>query len=269
MVAHAKTLLFLLLCIGLFAGCTSTAERRSTERSDHSLAGLLYQSEQSFVTRQASGDPRGMAEAAKDRLRIIQQIDQASLATANVQTRRQQSMRRQSLLASVQDMRETAEETAKDDPAALAYIARLFPADTIAQSGDFSNLKGMIGNRREVKMTIGLEVDATIAPDATETLRLPVAGTKGTTIYVQPTGHPQIENRVDLSMRVTRNPVEAGGIRDMCTSRAQHGRLPCYVPPGEHTEIEITLENHDTKQVHVLIFVSGNAESVAAALVNK
>ncbi|MEM9015193.1 MAG: hypothetical protein AAGB02_08820 [Pseudomonadota bacterium] len=122
-----------------------------------------------------------------------------------------------------------------------------------------------MGKPRKVEMTIGLEMDATLLPGRPDTVRLPVDPTVGATIYVQPVG-ADLETPVDLSLTVT--PVVRGAVAGeaACRVRANHGRLPCFVRAGDYAEIEVRLQNHGARKVAVLVFVSGDKTSVAAAL---
>jgi len=258
-------MLILPLLVGLFAGCATRQVGPSIIHDDSSIASTLFSIEQQFEERKTAGDAVGMARAAKARLELLKLIaPSASLGRIEDQSRG--SMRQEAIETGAFEMVRAARALAQNDPDTLSRIERIFPQEQMAQSGGLGDFSGLIGERRAVKVTIGLEIDATLAPNAPEHLQLPVDGAEGTTIFVQPVGRLYAEMPTELSMRVKRMPTTPDTTKTACSPRAKQGRLSCYVAPGDHSGVEIWLTNHSRFRVPVLIFVSGNAAGVTSAL---
>ncbi len=233
---------------------------------DRSLASALFQSETEFINREAAADAYGMARAARARLELIEQIAANAALDGDDRNDQSRDRRTETLLASVRDMLALANLLAANDPETLARIERLFPSSRTAQGGGVDGFSGLIGKRRAVKVTFGLELEATLEAQAEERVRLPVNSREGTTIYVQPTGHRYLETTADMAMKVMRRSNDSEEWKTVDCPQTSAARLPCYVPAGDHSEIEIHLVNRGERTVQALIFVSGNAESVAASL---
>jgi len=261
-------MLILPLLVGLLAGCANRQVDTRISHDDFSIASTLLSIEQQFEERKSAGDAVGMARAAKARLEVLDVIA-ASDAVEGGEGQLPVLRRQEAIETGALEMVSAARALARDNPGTLSRIERLFPPEQIAQSGGLGSFSGLIGERRAVKVTIGLEIDATLEPNVPERLQLPVDGTEGTTIYVQPIGRQYAEMPTELSMRVKRLPVAPDTDESVCAPRTKQGRLSCYVAPGEHTEVEITLTNHNHFRVPVLIFMSGNATSVTAALMQE
>ena len=260
-------ILAVVLLSAMCAACTSGAQSSpSQQSSDRSLASVLYASESAFAHSQDDGDAIGMARAARERLGIIVQLQNLAPFADDLSPEAQQAFAREdALLGSARSMLEAAKRAADGNPDIQAKIDRMFPSVAAQQSGSDSPFSGIIGSPRKVELTIGLEMDARLEPSYPDVMRLPVAAATGTTIYVQPAG--TFANRqVDLQLTVT--PFTNGDSLESlaCDRRETHGRLHCFLAPGSHDGVEIKLENHGQETVPVLIFVSGNATSVAAAL---
>ena len=258
-------MLILPLLVGLFAGCATRQVGTSIIHDDSSIASTLFSIERQFEERKTAGDAFGMARAAKARLELLDLINQPG-AVEGIEGQSQMSRRREAIESGAFEMVRAAKVLAQNDPDTLSRIERIFPQEQTAQSGGLGDFSGLIGERRAVKVTIGLEIDATLEPNAPEHLQLPVDGEKGTTIFVQPVGRLYAEMPTELSMRVKRTPITPDATKSACSPRAKQGRLSCYVPPGDHAGVEIWLTNHSRIRVPVLIFVSGNAASVTTAL---
>jgi len=258
-------MLILPLLVGLLAGCATHQVGTSIAHDGSSIASTLFFIEQQFDERKAAGDAVGMARAARTRLEVVDLIEPSG-AAEGIEGQSHESRRREAIETGAFEMVTAARALARDDPDALSRIERLFPQEHLAQSGRLGDFKGLIGKRRAVKVTIGLEIDATLAPNTPERLQLPVDGAEGTTIFVQPVGQVYAEMPTELSMRVKRLPTAPDATKPVCSPRAKQGRLSCYVAPGEHASVEISLTNHSRVPVPVLIFVSGNAASVTTAL---
>ncbi|MCR9193334.1 MAG: hypothetical protein NXH88_01305 [Hyphomonas sp.] len=260
-----RTLLILPLLVGLFAGCATRQVGTSIIHDDSSIASALFSIEQQFEERKTAGDAFGMARAAKERLELLDLI-KPSDAIGAIEDQSILSMRRDAIESGAFEMVRAARALAQNDPDTLSRIESIFPQEQTAQSGGLGDFSGLIGERRAVKVTIGLEIDATLEPSAPEHLKLPVDGEEGTTIFVQPVGRHYAEMPTELSMRVNRMPITPDTTKTACSARAKQGRLSCYVAPGDHTGVEIWLTNHSRFRVPVLIFISGNAASVTTAL---
>jgi len=258
-------MLILPLLIGLIAGCATYQDSNGKAQDDLSIANALLSIEQQFEARKSAGDAIGMARAAKERLELLELI-RPSGSIGSIEDQSRGLRRHEAIETGALEMVKAAKVLAREDPDMLSRIERLFPEQQTAQSGGLGDFSGLIGERRAVKVTIGLEVDATLEPNEPERLELPVDGMEGTTIYVQPVGRQYAEMPTELSMRVKRLPVGPDPTKTVCARRADYGRLSCYVAPSEHTSVEITLTNHNSFRVPVLIFVSGNAASVTTAL---
>ena len=258
-------MLILPLLVGLFAGCATRQVGTSIIHDDSSLASTLFSIEQQFEERKTAGDALGMARAAKARLELLDLINQPG-AVEGIEGQSQNLRRREAIETGAFEMVRAARAVAQNDPDTLSRIERIFPQEQTAQSSGLGDFSGLIGERRAVKVTIGLEIDATLEPNAPEHLQLPVDGAEGTTIFVQPVGRLYAEMPTELSMRVKRTPITADATKTACSPRAKQGRLSCYVPPGDHAGVEVWLTNHSRFRVPVLIFVSGNAASVTTAL---
>jgi len=207
-----------------------------------------------------------MAKAARDRLEIVERLKRLSPEIDEMSPEAQQAYHRErAILDSARAMLAAAKLTADGDSDTLARIDRMFPGVRPAQSDPENPFNGIIGSPRKVELTIGLEMDATVVPGQPDVMRLPVAAITGTTIYIQP-GGTFANAPVDLHLTVT--PLVDGTRLNAlaCDRREVHGRLHCFLRAGEHTDVELRLENHGAEAVPVLIFVSGNATSVAAAL---
>lgn len=261
-----RTLLILPLLAGLFSGCATRQVGTSFIHDDSSIASALFSIEQQFEERKTAGDAVGMARAAKARLELVDLINPSGAVDEGGEGQSHTLRRREAIETGAVEMVRAARAMAEHEPDTLSRIERIFPQEQMAQSGELGVFRGFIGERRAVKVTIGLEIDATLEPNAPEHLRLPVDGEEGTTIFVQPVGRLYAEMPTELSMRVKRTLITPDATKAACSPRDKHGRLSCYVPPGDHTGVEIRLTNHSRNRVPVLIFVSGNAASVKTAL---
>lgn len=266
MTIKLKTYLLAIVLGGLLSACATPPKEARSPTRESSLASALYTSELEYLDREMANDAYGMARAAKTRLELIERIGDETHLDNDIQDEFRLSRLNASLLASVRDMVASAKITAADNPDALARIDRLFPSTQAAQSGWLGGFNGLTGGRREVKVTIGLEIDATLAPNAEESVRLPVNSSSGTTIYVQSVGHHLVETTAALIMHVSRRPGGSDEWEPVECPETSAARLPCYVPIGDHSEIEISLKNLSKTKAEIQIFVSGNAESVAASL---
>lgn len=265
MLVTTRNMLVPMFMFGFLAACASDKTLTEIPHEETSLAGTLSSIEKRFAARKAAGDAVGMARAARTRLEVLDLIE-PSVAAEGIEGPSRASRRREAIEAGAFEMVKAARALAQEDPDALSRIDRLFPQEQIAQSGRLDDFSGLVGERRAVEVTIGLEIDATLVPDTPERLQLPLDGTEGTTIFVQPVGRLHAEMPTELSMRVKRLPIAPDGTKSVCSPRAKQGRLSCYVAPGEHSGVEISLTNHSRFRVPVLIFVSGNAASVTTAL---
>lgn len=266
MVLKLQTLTIALVLAVSAAACQSHPNAPNTQPMDRSVASALFQSESEFIDREAASDAYGMARVARARLELIEQIDAGAALDGDDRNDQSRDRRTETLLASVHDMVALANLRAQNDPDTLARIERLFPSSRTAQSGGVDGFSGLIGKRRAVKVTIGLELEATLEAQAEESVRLPVNSRDGTTIYVQPVGHRYLETTADMAMQVTRRSDNSEEWETVDCPQTAAARLPCYVPAGDHSEIEIHLVNYSERTVQALIFVSGNAKSVAASL---
>lgn len=260
-----RTLLILPLLVGLFAGCATQQFDTSIPHDDPSVASTLFSIERQYEERKSAADAVGMALAAKARLELLDLIN----PSGDVEGGEGQShilRRHEAIETGALEMVRAARALAQNDPDTLSRIERIFPQEQTAQSGGSGVFRGFIGERRAVTVTIGLEIDATLEPNAPEHLQLPVDGEEGTTIFVQPVGRLYAEVPTELSMRVKRTPITPDATKTACSPRAKQGRLSCYIPPGDHAGVDIWLTNHSRFRVPVLIFVSGNAASVTTAL---
>lgn len=273
----------------MLVGCVSepTQTQISDNRpQDSSLVSALFETELEFLDRHTEGDAHGMAIAAKARLALLRRLP--SFAPLQKQEASELDQRRSAILVSVRDMVTAANMLAQGDEATLSKIERLFPNSLAANAEGRSTfnenteslypiylsaladeqpmLRGMIGGLREVRLTIGLEFEASLAPLETDTIRLPVDGSDGTTIYVQPVGHEYTETTSSISMAVSRHLEVAARWEEVSCPATSAPRLPCYIPPGEHTDIELSLQNNGARPVELLVFISGNAETVSASM---
>lgn len=250
----------------VIAGCVSQASKPEKASHDSSPASALYESEALFLDRQGAGDAFGMARAAKLRLGLVERLDSSAPRQNSDRVDPRSDQRRSSLLASVREMLAAANDAAADDEDTLRRIERLFPVTQTAQSEGLKGFSGIIGGLREVKMTIGLEFEASLVPAERDTIRLPVDGETGTTIYAQPLGHQLIESTAKISMDVSRLIRKQENWESVSCPATTAARLPCFIPAGDHSEIEISLQNNGTNRVDILVFISGNAETVSASM---
>jgi hypothetical protein len=265
MLVFVRNMLIPLFMIGFLAACASGNALTGPRHEETSLAQTLFSIETRFDARKAAGDAVGMARAARTRLEVLDMIEPSG-AAEGIEGQSRASRRREAIETGAFEMVRAARALARDDPDALSRIDRLFPQAQMAQSGRLGDFSGLVGERRAVEITIGLEIDATLVPNASERLQLPVDGAEGTTIFVQPVGRLHADLPIELSMRVKLLPVAPDTTEPVCSPRDRQGRLSCHVAPGEHTGVEISLTNHSRFRVPVLIFVSGNAASVTTAL---
>ena len=262
--------LILVLTSSALVGCVSEPAQHvsiSKEGSyDSSLASAFYKTEVQFLSRQMEGDAHGMAIAAKARLGLLRRLSSDIPLQTQPRSEAERDKQSSTIRASVRDMVSAASMLAQDDEAALRKIERLFPSSIIAHADDRPMFSGIIGGLREVKLTIGLEFEASLDPLESDTIRLPVDGSDGTTIYVQPVGHEHTETTSSISMALSRHLEAAARWEEVSCPATSAPRLPCYIPPGEHTDIELSLQNNGARPVELLVFISGNAETVSASM---
>ncbi|AFJ02711.1 hypothetical protein Q7C_1562 [Methylophaga frappieri] len=218
------------------------------------------------MDRQAAGDAYGMARAAKSRLNLVEQLDSNTLEQNTHRFDLKSDQRRSAILASARDMVEAANRMAADDEDTLRRIEQLSPLTPATQPSLLGGFAGIIGSLREVKMTIGLEVQATLSPAEKDSIRLPVDGSQGTTIYAQPAGHQHLETAAKITMNISRYAQNEESWKSVICPETTAARLPCFVPPGDHSEIEINLQNNGDSGIDVLVFISGNAKTVATSM---
>lgn len=249
------------------SACASDPVVTKQQSRDYSIASYLYSTEREFSESEASADAIGMAYAARSRFQMLLDLETV-VPEGTIEAEYYRDGRRRLIEVSIQDMVARARELAKNDPDVLAEIERLFPGNRLTLSEPPARFGRIFGDRRAVKITIGIEIDATLEPAVPDRLRVPVDSRSGTTIYIQPVAsHPE-ELIADLSMFARLHP-SPPGVDEYCANRSSHGRLTCFVAPGEYAEIEIVLTNHGDGLVPVVIFVSGNAQSVTDALEQK
>ena len=253
----------LVCCVSEPAQHVSISEEGSY---DSSLASAFYKTEVQFLNRQMEGDAHGMAIAAKARLGLLRRLSSDIPLQTKPRSEAERDKQSSTIRASVRDMVSAARTLAQDDEAALRKIERLFPSSIIAHADDRPMFSGIIGGLREVKLTIGLEFEASLDPLQADSVKLPVNGRDGTTIYVQPVGHEYIETTESISMSVSRRLESEARWEQVACPATSAPRLPCYIPPGEHNVIELSLENNGARPVELLVFISGNAETVSASI---
>ena len=256
----------------LITGCVSQAKTPPTLSADafdpyeSSLASALYQSEVRFLERQTAGDAYGMARTAKSRLNLVKRLEANPPEEDTRGFDLKSDQRRAAILTSVRNMVEAANRMAADDEDTLRRIEQLSPLTPAKRSNRLGGFTGIFGGLREVKMTIGLEVQATLSPTEKDSIRLPIDGSQGTTIYAQPAGHQHPETAAKITMNISRYAQNEESWKSVICPETTAARLPCFVPPGDHSEIEISLQNNGDSGIDVLVFISGNAKTVATSM---
>ena len=256
-----SSLIVVLLC----GGCTNRTnfvKEEPTSKGSH--ASALAENEFEFQRAKEEGDALGMARAARNRvdfLEFIELFNDGKLDATGYSKRRDLE---RAITYAARSMLDEAVLAAHGDDALIASIDRMFPGERPSHSG--SNLSsGIKGILRKAEVTIGLEIEVTLIPNEPYVMRLPADRATGTTIYVQPIGVYQ-NTLMDITMEVT--PVSDGlaASPPACSVSAVHGRLPCFVSPGNYSNVELRVVNHGSYAVYVLIFVSGNEDSVRTVL---
>ena len=250
-----------MLCLFL-AGCAVTpAPDMADTPVDSSVASSLFRAEEAYRARRSESDAVGMAEAVRDRMTVLAALDISS---------RLHSRKRDALLASTRIMMDETRQMAADDAEALSRIERMFAMENPDGQGVFSGLFGnrMVKSLRKVDVTVGMEMDIVLSAGMTEELRLPVVREAGTTIFVEPSR--EFAGFVpDLALLVLPVAASGGMTAEGCETVSDGGRLACFVPVGTHTEIDLVITNRSESRVSVVVFVSGDARSVGAALASE
>lgn len=248
------------------AACTTTSQIAPVAKvDDGSVSHALFETEKGFQKSREAGDAIGMAEIVRDRLKILKRVGEPDYKRRSSPSPAQWRRMEHAIMSTSRVMIADARRAADGDPELLVRIDRMFPKDGYLPTEDRQTFGGLFGTPRKVELTIGLEMDAVLVPGEPDIIRLPIDPSTGTTIYVQP-ARADVGAPVDLGLSVS--PVDDAERVDaaVCDVRAAHGRLPCYIAPGEHSMIEMTLENLGRSRVSVLVYVSGNSTSVTAAL---
>lgn len=258
MIKNAALGLTMVLFIALTACSTMSVPPRPSVSQDESVAKLLYRTNLEFEAERLKGSSLGMAYATRDRHELIQTLVHAE------QTR---TPAFRSIVATTRKMVDQARSAANEDEQILAAIEQLVPNLGPFQSGseDSFGMNGLFGKARKVDLTIGLEMDADLRPGLSDEVVIPVDASKPTTIYVQPT-EAFVGEPLNLTMQVHEVGSAAMLESPVCDIERAHTQLACLVPPGAFTHVRIRLENKGTVSVSVIVFVSGNAGSVSAAL---
>ena len=250
-----------MLCL-FMAGCAVTPSPGMADAPvDSSVASSLFRAEEAYRTSRSESDAAGMAEAVRDRMTVLDAMDISSRLHPHM---------RDAFLASTRIMMDETRQMAADDAEALSRIESMFAGEKPAGEGVISGLfgDGVIGPLRKVDVTVGMELDIFLSAGMTENLRLPVVRDAGTTIFVEPSR--EFAGFVpDLALSV--RPVAAPGetATEGCETVSDGGRLACFVPAGTHTEIDLVITNRSESRVSVVVFVSGDARSVGAALASE
>ncbi|MAM86182.1 MAG: hypothetical protein CME36_02605 [unclassified Hahellaceae] len=218
------------------------------------------------MERQTAGDAYGMARTAKSRLNLVKRLEANPPEEDTRGFDLKSDQRRAAILTSVRNMVEAANRMAADDEDTLRRIEQLSPLTPAKRSNLLGGFTGIFGGLREVKMTIGLEVQATLSPTEKDSIRLPIDGSQGTTIYAQPAGHQHPETAAKITMNISRYAQNEESWKSVICPETTAARLPCFVPPGDHSEIEISLQNNGDSGIDVLVFISGNAKTVATSM---
>lgn len=248
-----------MLCLFL-AGCAVTPSPGMADApTDSSVASSLFRAEEAYRTSRSENDAIGMAEAVRDRMTVLDAMDRSSRFHPGV---------REAFLASTRIMMDETRQMAADDAEILARIERMFPMEN--PEGVFSGLfgNGMVRSLRKVDVTVGMEMDIFLSPGMTEELRLPVVRDAGTTIFVEPSR--EFAGFVpDLALSALPVAAPGGMVAEGCDTVSDGGRLACFVPAGTHMEIDLVITNRSESRVNVVVFVSGDARSVGAALASE
>lgn len=244
----------------MITSCTTAAPTRQLPVIDtHSVSSVLYTTEVMFLDANAKNDAIGMARAARARANLLEEL--------TMDPRKAHRTHYRAIIGSTRAMIMSAKKAANGDPTILSQIDRMFPSEVQAQKGignRFGNIAGISGRLRKVDVTIGLELEARLRPGVTFTKRMPVVPTSGTTIYVQPAG-PYVDQVTDMVLTVYGYPRPKGHKEPVCVVEATNGRMPCYLPQGDFTDVDIKIENRSKDAIPVVVFISGNADSVARA----
>jgi hypothetical protein len=250
-----------MLCLFL-AGCAVTPSPGMPDAPvDSSVASSLFRAEEAYRTSRSESDAAGMAEAVRERMTVLSAMDISS---------RLHPRMRDAFLASTRIMMDETRQMAADDAEALSRIERMFAMENPAGEGVISGLfgDGVVGPLRKVDVTVGMELDVFLSAGMTEEFRLPVVRDAGTTIFVEPSR--EFAGFVpDLALSVLPVAAPGGGGAEGCDTVSDGGRLACFVPVGTHTEIDLAITNRSESRVSVVVFVSGDARSVGAALASE
>jgi hypothetical protein len=250
-----------MLCFFL-AGCAVTPVPGTADAPiDSSVASSLFRAEEAYRTSRSESDAAGMAEAVRDRMTVLGAMDISSGLHPRM---------RDAFLASTRIMMDETRQMAADDAEALSRIERMFAMENPAGEGVISGLfgDGVVGPLRKVDVTVGMELDVFLSAGMTEEFRLPVVRDAGTTIFVEPSR--EFAGFVpDLALSVLPVAAPGGGGAEGCDTVSDGGRLACFVPVGTHTEIDLAITNRSESRVSVVVFVSGDARSVGAALASE
>lgn len=254
---------FAIVCLFL-AGCASTPTKQDrvdaiAAPQDMSVASNLYRAEAVYQASRSDEDAIGMAKAIRERLIVLDFLER---------DRRFRNDTQRALLKTTRIMKEETRAIAQNDKDTLSEVERLFAMDTNTSRGNIlGGAFGKIGKDaiRKVDVTVGMEIDVYIEGGGTKTFELPVSRQAGTTIFVEPS-RGYIGDSPELALQAWPS---GGNSSKGCETASDGGRLACFLPAGKHVEIDLVLTNHSTMSTNVIVFVSGDARSVGAALADE
>ncbi len=247
----------MLLVLSLVGCVSSPAAVAQAGPEDRSVASAFYRAEQAYQASQTRNDAIGMAHAVQKRKRVLDTLERNGRVGPTA---------RLAFQVSTEAMQDETRRIANGNADTLARIDVIFSRrlyDGGLSSGGLFGSRNITG-ARQIDVTVGMELQAWLQPGRPEVLRLPVTKAAGTTVFVEP-----VQGLAPLSLTV--QPVASDGSSGGpgCQTVSDVGRLACFLPAGRHSELEIVLSNEGASRVTVVIFISGDARSVGAALASE
>lgn len=260
-------------CVLLVVGCAAQPDAPTGRSPDDSLAGQLYETEVLYLEHAAQGDAYEMARAAMRRLSLIEKFGLDSTGQPGREIDRKKVKRTAVIHESVRDMLAAARYLARDDDETRLKINSLFPPDTPLElirpktRRLAFGLGRAFGHSRQLTVVIGREIEATLPPTKSDAVTLDVDGRSGITVYVQPVGSSAADTSLSLGMIVSRRGEQPNDRWvDVDCPETSTPRLPCFVPAGNHTQLEIALRNDGQRTIEVVVFISGKNTVLDSAL---
>lgn len=251
---HIITAAFALVLVSCSTAAQTTEPKAARANLDNSIASTLYETGLKFEAERKKGRSLGMANAARDRAIIVETL----------RLKGDNRTSTYAISASIRDMLDEARRAANGDKETLLSIDRLFPNSMPAQSNSNQNLRRLFGTPRKVQVTIGLEMDVRLSGGTIESKIIPVNSALPTTVFVRP-ALGALGKDLDIALKVSPVAVDGNTISEACQIKDKIHECACVVQPGDFSEIEISIANKSESNIALLVFVSGNATTLATA----